>query len=105
MLENIALRDARPAIVVCPDCAKHLMDVKDVRWAMTKLEFIFECSGCGAELTKSIAGDTPVFTSLASKHLKTLEIFRFDPDAEKSPRHRAMGSTAIIPPAGARRTV
>jgi RNase P subunit RPR2 len=80
MLENVPLRDARPAIVVCPDCARHLMEVKDVRWAMTKLEFIYSCSGCGAETRRTIAGDTPVFVSRASMFLQKLEIFSFNRD-------------------------
>lgn len=88
MLGNVALRDARPAVIVCPDCRRHLMEVSDVRWAMTRLEFVFQCGGCGAQLTRAIAGDTPVFKSRASAHLQSLEIFRFDPDADKPPRRR-----------------
>lgn len=89
MLENVALRDARPAVIVCPDCARHLMEVRDVRWAMTRLEFTYGCSGCGAETVRAIAGDTPVFVSRASTHLRSLEIFSFNPDtAERTPRHR-----------------
>ncbi len=75
MLANVSLRDARPAVIVCPSCTRHLMEVKDVRWAMTKLEFTYECSGCGAETTRSLAGDTPIFTSRASALLRDLQIF------------------------------
>lgn len=94
MLENVPLRDAKPAVIVCPDCRRHLMEVKDVRWAMTKLEFTYACSGCGAETMRALAGDTPVFVSRASTHLRSLEIFNFSPVAGKTPRHRA-GETAI----------
>ncbi|MGL5165843.1 MAG: hypothetical protein ACRC9K_08145 [Afipia sp.] len=104
MLENVPLRDAKPAVIVCPDCARHLMEVKDVRWAMTKLEFTYACSGCGAETIRAIAGDTPVFVSRASTHLRSLEIFSFNPDAEKSPRHRAPDTRAGYEVTGARRT-
>ena len=72
MLENVPLRDAKPAVIVCPNCARHLMEVMDVRWAMTKLEFTYACSGCGTETIRSIAGATPVFISHASTHLRNL---------------------------------
>jgi DNA-directed RNA polymerase subunit RPC12/RpoP len=88
MLENVPLRDAKPAVIVCPDCRRHLMEVMDVRWAMTRLEFKYACSGCGAETTRAIAGDTPVFVSRASTHLRSLEIFNFSPDAGRAPRPR-----------------
>ena len=88
MLENVPLRDARPAVIVCPECRRHLMEVMDVRWAMTKLEFTYGCTGCGAQTVRAIAGDTPVFVSRASTHLRSLEIFNFDPDAGKTPLHR-----------------
>lgn len=104
MLENVPLRDAKPAVIVCPDCARHLMEVKDVRWAMTKLEFTYACSGCGAETIRAIAGDTPVFVSRASTHLRSLEIFSFNPDTEKSPRHRAPEIRTGFEVTGARRT-
>jgi len=95
MLENVPLRDARPAVIVCPECWRHLMEVMDVRWAMTKLEFTYACTGCGHQTIRAIAGDTPVFVSRASTHLRSLEIFNFDPDAGKTPtRHRA-AETAI----------
>jgi len=75
MFANVSLRDARPAVMVCPACARHLMEVKDVRWAVTKLEFTYECSGCGEESIRAIAGDTPIFSSRASDLLRSLQIF------------------------------
>lgn len=104
MLENVPLRDAKPAVIVCPDCARHLMEVKDVRWAMTKLEFTYACSGCGAETIRAIAGDTPVFVSRASTHLRSLEIFSFNPDADKMPRHRTPENRPGFEVTGTRRT-
>ncbi len=89
MLENVPLRDARPAVIVCPECRRHLMEVMDVRWAMTKLEFTYACTGCGAQTIRAIAGDTLVFVSRASTHLRSLEIFNFDSDVGKTPLHRA----------------
>ena len=70
------------------------MEVMDVRWAMTKLEFTYACTGCGHQTVRAIAGDTPVFVSRASTHLRNLEIFNFSPDAGKTPHHR-VGETAI----------
>lgn len=104
MLENVPLRDAKPAVIVCPECARHLMEVKDVRWAMTKLEFTYECSGCGAETLRAIAGDAPVFVSRASTHLRSLEIFNFNPDADRTPHLRAPNTRTGFEVTGARRT-
>lgn len=104
MLENVPLRDAKPAVIVCPNCARHLMEVQDVRWAMTKLEFTYQCTGCGAETVRAIAGDTPVFVSRASTHLRSLEIFSFNPDPDKKPRHRARDTRPNLDDASARRT-
>jgi len=104
MLENVPLRDAKPAVIVCPECRRHLMEVKDVRWAMTKLEFTYSCTGCGAETIRALAGDTPVFVSRASTHLRSLEIFSFNPDAEKPPRLRAPDTRTGFGVSGARRT-
>lgn len=77
MLANVPLAEARPAIVICPHCARHLMEVKDVQWAAAKLEFTFACTGCGTELSKSIAGEEEIasYTSAASALLQKLEIF------------------------------
>lgn len=81
MLANVPLRDAKPAIVVCPHCARHLMEVKDVQWAAMSLEFTFECTGCGTELKRAISGHEEVaaFTSRASTLLRDLQIFNFNP--------------------------
>lgn len=95
MLENVPLRDAKPAVIVCPDCRRHLMEVKDVRWAMTKLEFTYACMSCGAETIRAIAGDTPVFVSRASTHLRSLEIFRFSPEPAERPQRPRATETAI----------
>lgn len=104
MLENVPLRDARPAVIVCPDCARHLMEIVDVRWAMTKLEFTYACSGCGAQHIRAIAGDTPVFVSRASKHLRSLAIFDFSPNTEAKPRHHPPNQRNGHEVADARRT-
>lgn len=98
MLANVALRDAKPAVVVCPDCKQRLMEIKDVQWAVTKLEFTYECTGCGAEVKKAIEGTAEIatFTSRASDVLRNLQIFTFSPDligkgnsdiAGQTPRH------------------
>lgn len=82
MRANVPLRDARPAVIVCPHCARHLMEVKDVQWALTKLEFTFACAGCGTEVTRAIAGDAevPAQRSRASALLHELPIFTFSPE-------------------------
>jgi hypothetical protein len=82
MRANVPLRDARPAVIVCPHCTRHLMEVKDVQWALTKLEFTFTCAGCGTEVTRAIAGNVeiPVAGSRASALLRDLPIFTFSPE-------------------------
>jgi DNA-directed RNA polymerase subunit RPC12/RpoP len=82
MLANVALMDAKPAVVVCPSCKQRLMEIKDVQWASTKLEFTYECTGCGAEVSKTIEGTAEIatFTSRASDVLRNLQIFTFSPD-------------------------
>lgn len=89
MLENVPLRDAKPAVIVCPDCRRHLMEVKDVRWAMTSSSSPMLARAAAPETIRAIAGDTPVFVSRASTHLRSLEIFRFSPEpTERAPRPR-----------------
>ncbi|WP_424631846.1 hypothetical protein [Bradyrhizobium sp. SYSU BS000235] len=82
MLANVALRDAKPAVVVCPSCKQRLMEISDVQWAAAKLEFTYECTGCGAEVKKAIEGTAEIatFTSRASDVLRNLQIFTFSPD-------------------------
>src|SRR5262249_40084498 len=69
-------------VVVCPSCKQRLMEIADVQWAATKLEFTYECTGCGAEVKKAIEGTAEIvkFTSRASDVLRNLQIFTFSPD-------------------------
>ena len=45
-----------------------------MQWAVSKLEFTYECTDCGAELKKAIEGTAEIvkFTSLASDVLRNL---------------------------------
>jgi DNA-directed RNA polymerase subunit RPC12/RpoP len=92
MLANVPLRDVQPTVMVCPHCAQRLMDITDVQWALTRLEFTYGCAGCGAEVKKAVEGSEPVvaFTSRASALLRDLQIFSFSPDAvgARSPAER-----------------
>ena len=83
MLANVPLRDVQPTVMVCPHCAQRLMDITDVQWAQTKLEFTYGCAGCGTEIKKAVEGSEPItsFTSRASALLRDLQIFSFSPDA------------------------
>jgi hypothetical protein len=69
--------------MVCPHCAQRLMDITDVQWAQTKLEFTYGCAGCGTEIKKAVEGSEPIaaFTSRASALLRDVQIFSFSPDA------------------------
>jgi hypothetical protein len=93
MRANVPLRDARPTVIVCPHCARHLMEVKDVQWALTRLEFTFACAGCGTEVTRAIAGDAevPAARSRASALLRELPIFTFSPERIGAGAQRALG--------------
>jgi hypothetical protein len=45
--------------VLCPSCIGILpMYVRDVEphWSMAKIDFIFECSDCGAEVRQTMTG-------------------------------------------------
>ena len=49
--------DIEMAPVICPGCAGSLpMYVRDVEphWTMAKIDFIYECSKCGAEVRQTI---------------------------------------------------
>jgi hypothetical protein len=45
------------AAIVCPGCIRHLpMYVREVEphWNMATIDFIFECSDCGAEVRQTM---------------------------------------------------
>jgi hypothetical protein len=83
MLANVPLRDVQPTVMVCPHCAQRLMEITDVQWALTKLEFTYGCAGCGTEIKKAVEGSEQVvaFTSRASALLRDVQIFSFTHDA------------------------
>jgi hypothetical protein len=49
--------DVEPAFVICPSCVGLPMYVKDVapHWSMTKIDFTYECSDCGVEITQTVS--------------------------------------------------
>jgi hypothetical protein len=48
--------DAEPPFMICPSCVGLPMYVKDVapHWSMAKIDFIYECSDCGAEIRQTM---------------------------------------------------
>ena len=48
--------DAEPPFMICPSCAGLAMSVKDVapRWHVSEIDFTYECSGCGAEIRRTV---------------------------------------------------
>jgi DNA-directed RNA polymerase subunit RPC12/RpoP len=48
-------REIESALIVCPNCLGLPMYVRDVEphWSMAKIDFIYECSDCGAEVKKT----------------------------------------------------
>jgi hypothetical protein len=49
-------REVKPAPIACPCGAGRPLYVREVEthWSMAKVEFIFECSACGAEIKKTV---------------------------------------------------
>jgi hypothetical protein len=49
-------RQVKSALIVCPCGAERPMYVREVEphWSMAKIDFILECSDCGAEMMKTI---------------------------------------------------
>ena len=48
--------------VICPGCVGLLpMYVRDVEphWSMAKIDFIYECSDCGAEVRQTVTKPAP----------------------------------------------
>jgi hypothetical protein len=45
-----------PAFVICPSCVGIPMFVRDVEphWSMAKIDFTYECAGCGAEVRHTV---------------------------------------------------
>ena len=49
--------EVESAEMICPSCIGLLpMYVRDVElhWSMAKIDFVFECSDCGAEIKKTV---------------------------------------------------
>jgi len=49
-------RGIESALIVCPNCLGLPVYVRDVapHWSMAKIDFIYECSDCGAEIKKTL---------------------------------------------------
>ena len=52
----IHYHDAELPFIVCPSCVGLPMYVKDVapHWSMAKIDFIYECSNCGAQIRQTV---------------------------------------------------
>ena len=48
--------DAEPPFMICTSCVGLPMYVKDVtpHWTMAKIDFIYECSNCGAQIRQTV---------------------------------------------------
>jgi hypothetical protein len=49
-------RNIESALIVCPNCLGLPVYVRDVEphWSIAKIDFIYECSDCGAEIKKTV---------------------------------------------------
>jgi DNA-directed RNA polymerase subunit RPC12/RpoP len=54
-------QEIQPASIVCPNCLRRPMYVRDVEphWSMAKIDFVYECFGCGAEIKKTVIKREP----------------------------------------------
>jgi uncharacterized Zn finger protein len=48
--------EVESADIFCPSCSRLPMYVRDVepQWSMAKIDFIYECADCGAEIKKTV---------------------------------------------------
>ena len=48
--------EVEPAMVICPSCVGLLMYVREVQphWSMARIDLIYECVDCGAEIRETI---------------------------------------------------
>jgi DNA-directed RNA polymerase subunit RPC12/RpoP len=56
-IQHHAHQDIEMAPIVCPSCVGLLpMYVREVEphWSMAKVDFIYECSDCGAEVRQTV---------------------------------------------------
>jgi hypothetical protein len=53
--------EADSAFVACPSCLDLHMFVRDVEphWSMSKIDFIYQCFDCGAEISKTMIKPEP----------------------------------------------
>jgi DNA-directed RNA polymerase subunit RPC12/RpoP len=49
-------REIQSAFIVCPNCLRLPMYVRDVEphWSVAEIDFIYECSDCGVEIKKTL---------------------------------------------------
>ncbi len=48
--------DVEQPFMICPSCVGLAMSIKDVvpHWSRAKIDFTYECSDCGTEITHSV---------------------------------------------------
>jgi DNA-directed RNA polymerase subunit RPC12/RpoP len=52
----IQYREIEPEVIVCPSCLGFPLHIRDVEpiWSKSKLDFIYECPDCGAEVRETV---------------------------------------------------
>ena len=52
----IHYHDVESPFIFCPSCVGLPMFVKEVapHWSMAKIDFIYECSNCGAQIRQTV---------------------------------------------------
>jgi hypothetical protein len=52
----VQYREIEPSVMMCPSCWELPLHIRDIEpfWSAAKVDFIYECADCGAEVRKTL---------------------------------------------------